>query len=335
MRKKHILAVTMTVILIATGVSVVPKAASAAEETVIYEDITVPVDGSAPTKGGYVFGGWCNDSNQVLEEKPTTQTAKAKWVPAYVLSVKAQINADSQKDDGKNSTLRLLTSVDSKHYKKVGFDIWLSNKTGEENKFKGDNGEETASAKVYKNVMVNNTSKEAKDVFGNVSESVAVYWLTDIDDEHDGTIIYVRPYWVTPDGTKVSGLARYVHVEDGYLGYITVPVNILDAKNLAAGGLDVTLDETLELVGIEDGRVLPQMQSNVTAGQEVTANDTIKLVGNATTVDKYHDGEVLYANLRFKKPNAEGENVTFTMRKGMFCDWQEIEKKVTVWDYTN
>ena len=287
--------------------------------------------GKAPIKEDYVFGGWYKKNGEAYEpmtanEAEEAEAAYAKFVPAYVLSVKAQNEAGVTADTD-NTSVRIITSLDSKQYKKVGFDIWLANK---KQLFKEDN---TAleTTRVYKGVMVGDTPKDANVLFGTASQYVGVWELTNIAKSNYNKIIYVRPYWITMDGTKVEGLAKYVHIEDDYKELISVPVNLLEedlASQVAAGALDVTYrnasNTILELVDVEAGRILPEMSSKYT-------DKTIKIVGNTNSeIGEYRSGECIYANLRFKKPTV---NTEFNMILGEFCDWNEQDVNVQkVWD---
>ena len=324
--------------MVFSSIMIIPKMVEAEEVKdgeIIYTDEYAIGDywseGKAPIKEDYVFGGWYKEIGDAYEpltanEAEETETAYAKFVPAYVLSVKAQNEAGVTADTPKTS-VRIITSLDSKDYKKIGFDIWLANK---KQLLKEDN---TAleTTRIYKGVMVGETPKDADVLFGTASNYVGVWELTNIAKSNYNKIIYVRPYWVTMDGTKVEGLAKYVHIEDDYKELISVPVNLLEedlASQVAAGALDVTYSNAsntiLELVDVEAGRILPEMSSKYT-------DKTIKIVGNTNSeIGEYRSGECIYANLRFKKPTV---NTEFNMILGKFCDWNEQDVNIQkVWD---
>ena len=324
--------------MVFSSIMIIPKMVEAEEVEggeIIYTDEYAIGDywreGKAPVKADHVFGGWYKKNGEVYEpmtanEAEKAEAAYAKFVPAYVLSVKAQNEANVTADTP-NTSVRIITSLDSKNYKKIGFDIWLANK---KQLLKEDN---TAleTTRIYKGVMVGETTKDADDLFGAASSYVGVWELTNIAKSNYNKIIYVRPYWITMDGTKVEGLAKYVHIEDDYKKLISVPVNLLEedlASQVAAGALDVTYSNTsntiLELVDVEAGRILPEMSSKYT-------DKTIKIVGNTNSeIGKYRSGECIYANLRFKKPTV---NTEFNMILGKFCDWNEQDVNIQkVWD---
>lgn len=340
----------LTALMVLVGIVSVPKVAEATEDKVgeiIYSDeydfSTLYADKVAPVKKDFVFGGWYTkkgDTYEPLTEAgaATAASAYAKFVPAYVLSVKAQ-NAENTTEEmtGTTST-RIITSVDSKNYQKVGFEIYLGN-GGTQLK---DDGEALETSRVYAGIKIGTSIKKtATEIFGTASKHVAVWELTDIMRENHNKIICVRPYWKTMDGTTVYGLTKYVHIEDDYKNYISVPVNLMTGETIAAGIMNMTYTaknasgEEVALTLVEDsnkmfeaGRLLPQMSYNSDkAGQ-------LKMVGHATTVGTEVTADGIYANIRFQKPD-EACTVTFTMTSGDFCDWNEKSvDTVKAWDIT-
>lgn len=321
------------------------------EEDVITENYWTENKKTAPVKEGYVFGGWFNKVETVTTNTETytsdngteyydplttvSGAAYAKFVPAQVLSVKAQngveegMNAITKAEDISESNpmwVRVMTAQDSKNYEKIGFDIYLANKTKPIDNADGDDILE--SNKVFEQVYVGDTLTDAEDIFGDAAHYVSVWKLAEINySGNAGKIIYVRPYWYTMDGTKVFGLAKYVHIEDDYLNYISVPVNLLGGEKIAAGAVNMTYvgDTALEMVGFEEGRIFSDMSYNY-------MGNTIKMIGNTDkAVDEYNLEETIYANLRFKEPNTTTE---FNITEGEFCGWDEvlITDMKKVWD---
>ena len=369
---KRMTAGVLAVGMIATGIAVYPEQADATETVdltgkVIYDETyqigDYWLDRKAPVKTGFVFGGWFTDATDGATDAekltsatdgttvktcvPLTKetidsnsddvidagvTAYAKFVPAEVLSVKAQnsegITQKTIEDisEANPMQIRVMTSMDSKNYAKVGFEMYLGNWRP----VYADDTEETPTEtnKFYDGIMVGEEAVKANSIFGGVSKYVSVWRLIDIDTPSNaGLIIYVRPYWETKDGTKVEGLAKYVHIEDEYMNYISVPINILnkeDAAKVAAGAVNMTYTnanagETVALTfkQVETGRLLPEMNSSHNG-------NVIKMVGNAKDVDTYNSDETLYANVRFIKPtDGTDVDVNFTMNMVQFCDWSE------------
>lgn len=340
MNKKRIFGILAVGMLVAE-IAMLPKQAEAVAvaHTVIYDNENYKIEdywnadsskSKAPVKEGYVFGGWYKEKSEsqymTADEAATAvtkgTTAYAKFVPAQVLSVKAQ-NLAGTTETTETTYVRVISSLDSKNYQKVGFDIWLANQV---QLFKDDETQTPLETdKIYDGLLVGKEKRHATEIFGGVSKYVSVWQLTGIDNCHFGKIIYVRPYWITMDGTKVEGLAKYVHIEDEYKGYISVPVNLLEKQEVAAGAISMTYDTDATFVEFEEGRMLPNMNY-----YHNEATNTIRMVGNLTAVDEYEAGESIYANIRFKKPSAA---TNFVMLQPQFCDWEEepvtIEK---VWD---
>ena len=168
--------------------------------------------------------------------------------------------------------------------------------------------------------------------------------IVNIADVNDENIIYVRPYWVTLDGTKVYGMSKYVHVVDGYQTnkYVSIPINVMTASKAAAGIATINYDSSkMSFVGMEKGRIFDD------AMEYSEANGTVKIVGNGATVDKYNADETLFANARFKlndgielySVNTNTNVMTrangyfdFTISNPDFSDWNENTVDAGAWN---
>lgn len=188
---------------------------------------------AVPSEDGYVFGGWCTkdgdtDSYTMLDQKSAAEAATdnsttvyAKFVPAYVMNVKAQVDSETGTKGGARGTkgsIRLVSTVDSKDYQKVGFQVILKTDKGTV-EVKQD-GQPLETTKVYNKILVSGETdvakaKEANECFGSVAKFFSVWKLEGISATSDAKIMEVTPYWYTPDGTKVLGNTKYVHMEDG------------------------------------------------------------------------------------------------------------------------
>lgn len=357
---KKITVSALTIAMLMIGVSVSGTEVEAA--TYPYEDqiqyvsaiqggfdaVDLYNNNQAPEKPGYVFGGWFSDGegkNQIISESVENGTTLyAKFVPAYVLSVKAQ----NYKDVNANSTsakLRLISSVDDDaHYQKVGFDIYFGNRT--------DTGyvANAEGTKVYSKITVN-TGEQSKSTyvpqqaFGDKAKYFSIAEIENIGSGSFKSTIYVKPYWVTEDGTKVYGLGKYVCVQDGIDGIISIPINLSTAQQIAAGEVKISYPENLtcyvdaeknEKGYVAGSRLLKEMAINIDENQH-----TITCVGNAESVSA---GDLaansdLYVSLRFKA--ASGQTVTvgqdrlkFTIQSTDFCTWgeQTVDMSNFVWD---
>ena len=295
---------------------------------------------TAPVKEGYVFGGWYADDKGATplreESAATATTAYAKFVPAYVLSVKAQVSY--AKTDGKSS-IRLVSSVDSDQYAKVGFDVLLANRVDVATS-KGKLETTTVYGKLQVKVSDTKTEEyEANQVFGLQAKKFSVWRLDGFADSRNSMIVNVTPYWITLDGTKVEGIAKYVHVEDGEKGYISVPVHVQDDKALAAGVLTMSYPDSLEVKDVEfcnvDGALVPKTEldySDDGAG-------TITFVANAANVDENFATDGIYANVRFTVKSGStyegvgsGVFLPFEVTASHFSNWNEEQVNIQAWD---
>lgn len=335
---KKITAGLLAVSVAVSGMIVVPRtvcAEESIEDKVIYDssytmsEYWSTGEKRVPIKEGYVFGGWYEDEgNTPLKEAPADSSIKtyAKFVPAYVLSVKAQIESGVVENDGKPTSIRIVSSVDGNAYKNVGIEIRLNNII---------EMQAPEATKVYDGIMVEGETepRQAEDIFGTVSRYLSVWRLDKILDKNDSKLIYVRPYWTTVDGTKVEGLAKYIHVEDSYKKLVSVPVNLMTGEAVAAGALKVTCnDDRFEFYDVETGRLFTEMDHNAVDTKNV------KIVGNAAEVNQQKNADGLYANIRFKlKDGADfeggkGEFLKFTVTGESFCDWDEKTISINAWD---
>lgn len=335
---KRVTAGFLSASLVMTGTFVLPKTIEAAEDdTVVYEEMTMET-GTVPVKPGYLFGGWYNDNagkNAVKEGETPTGTTYAKFVPSYVLSVKAQVDAGTAAADGKLTNMRILTSVDSVDYQYVGVQVGLGNK----------NVTEYRTTKTYNNLLIGSgesaTKSAATEVFGTASKYFAAWKLPNIADVNDKKIVYVRPFWITMDGTKVYGLAKYVHVEDSYNNYVSIPINLMsEADTVAAGFAKMEYNsDDLEFVEVENGRV-----SNDEMAENHSVAGIVKIVGNEAEIGTYSAEESLFANVRFKLKNpgslytTDENNInkrqkffSIGISDAQFKDWDEASVNADVW----
>ena len=128
------------------------------------------------------------------------------------------------------------------------------------------------------------------------------------------SLFSLRPYWITLDGTKVEGAAKYVHIEDEYLNLISVPVNLSSVEGVAAGTVTMSYDQNLTLYGCEKGRLLTAMRFWNNA-----ENNEIRMIGNASELNEDVRADGILANIRFKKPEA---STAFTIN-GTFMKWDK------------
>lgn len=346
---------------ILSGISVLPMTADAAAYgTGGYEDKII-YDGSysikeywtadsatrkAPKKDGYVFGGWYADDQGATPLKETeaaeevakeTPTAYAKFVPAYVLSVKAQNSQGVEEGHTDPANIRLVSSVDCENYAKVGFDVILANKVD----VATATNTVLETTTVYSKLQAGETMyDDASKVFGSLSKKFSVWRLDGFANTKDSIIVNVTPYWITLDGTKAEGVGKYLHIEDGYKKYISVPVYLQSDGILAAGALQMTYPS--DILTVKDVEFCNQ-EGALLEKAELTYRDdgagTIQFVANAATLNKSFATDGIYANVRFTVSGSysgvgTGTFLDFTVSGESFCDWDEkdVTESVSAWD---
>ena len=161
---------------------------------------------------GYVFAGWyydeaCASSPVSTSRKTLEDGAKvyAKFVPETVLSVKGQ----SRYTEGNTSKidLRLVTTVDSFQYREVGFVV--TNRAGTPKTYKQQ----------YVFASLNAAGiKYAPEFFNACSIRFGTINISGITVSGEGVdpnrVIPVQAYWITKDGTRVTGPARTIKMSD-------------------------------------------------------------------------------------------------------------------------
>lgn len=323
---KKIFAGSLAVMVVMTGLSITTKAAS---DSVMYKSLSMEDywgdEKVAPVEKGYVFAGWYGSES---EEQPLTECANgnayAKFVPATVLSVKTQANAENVeakelKNVATGETLRVLSSVDSGKYQKVGFKVLFGTK-----EIDAGTNEYT---KVYNNLTYVGKDGEvdtttAAAVFGgSVSRYFFAADIVNIAKVNYSNQIYVCPYWVTLDGTTVYGQASNVFLEDHCAdkNYYRASVNLFGDQDVAAGKVTVTYNsDQFEVVDVVNGRLFKgEIESNKdTAG-------TVTIVGNASRVSEHEKASDLLMTVRFTKKSGVTDNLKFTNFESQFCDWNE------------
>lgn len=299
---------------------------------------------TADENAEYLFGGWYflggNDENDDVMLCPVSDDNLsyvvggveyydqyglyfAKWVPASILSVKAQNTAGVTGDSASTNT-RILSAVDSLDYNEVGFEIKLNN-----NKDLG----ELKTTKVYDKLIGSGNTYTANQIFGSGATHFVVWRLNGIEKDNFEKIIYVRPYWVTADGVTVKGLAKYVHVEDEYNKYISVPVNlnVLSKDEVAAGVFEISYPDGLTLVEdkVEIGRVFGEMEF-------ADKGSSVKFAANVVDINENVLANDIYVNLRFTVDSGSVAHASYNFEiQGTpdFCDNTENKKdEFDIWD---
>ena len=160
--------------------------------------------------GDYIFAGYYKEAEcKTPVSGKTTDTVYAKYVPSKVLSVKAQLKADTTASSA-NTNLRLVSTVDSLNYKAVGFEVYY-------------NGAEKPivikSTTVYKRIVASAESGVDYNYGSKVIDTESEYFITatlvNINKNNFDNGFYIKPYWKTLDGTTVYGEGKYITVNNG------------------------------------------------------------------------------------------------------------------------
>lgn len=296
---------------------------------------------------GYLFGGWYNkttdnsyDPIETADELSTAETSGmvvAKFVPAQTLSVKCQNWAGTAKGDG-DVIVRVISAVDSTNYSGYGFVISkiVDGTETPLGTYTSVDSNEVYSKFNYYAKAEDTTPTETyvpSDLFGSAANYFTSCTVGRIPPESHGTIICIKPFWVTLDDVKVYGLSKFAHVEDGYLGYVNVPVNLnilSETNGAAAGMLSVKSENGLTFLSAEteDGKVFDEMDFYET--EDVEGNTIIKCVGNTSVVSEETEKteKDVYINLKFQRTQTndapeKGVFYKFSVTDEEFCDSQE------------
>lgn len=264
----------------------------------------------------WVFAGWFNDENCtdfVTSDEKTEATGEkyAKFVSADVLSVKCQILNGTTKDSEKTS-MRLVTTVDGLDYTKVGFDIAVGEKTAD-----------IEMTTVYKKITANDGEvvfEYNPTDFDSNATYFATVTLTNIPKSGFEKGIFIKPYWVTVDGTKVYGVERYARVEDEWENIVNVPVRVYTDCDVAAGHIKVTYDkDKYTYAGTENGDIGDVFDEMYVADD---SKGTVSCVGNTEKAENTKaDGMIV--NLRFKAISGTITSETFSVTDESFANEDE------------
>lgn len=304
---------------------------------------------------GYLFGGWYAQNGNIFTAIQTLKELEAakenddihivaKFVPAQTLSVKCQnwagTNAES---DG--VVVRVISAVDSTNYSSYGFviskiidgtEILLGT-------YSSKNSNEVYSKFNYYTSAEDDTPDVfvPGDLFGDAAEYFTSCTVGYVPKSAHASIICIKPFWVTLDGTTVYGLSKFAHVEDGYKGYVNVPVNLnmlSEANDACAGYLTVKCESTeLTFLGVETGVEYGKIFDEMEVYE--TEDGTIRCVGNTSDIANRTESDI-YINLKFQRDTVsdipiKGVFHLFYVTDEMFCD-SEINyiprEEVDVWN---
>lgn len=316
-----ILALVLSVGMVGTGNRIEKTVVAAENDTVIYEKMDISsyreTIYTAPYKEGYVFGGWYKGDNDMepIGDKVTGGEAYAKFVPEEVLQVYCQ-NTDGTAKRTDKTNVRLVTSVDSTMYKKIGFDIEVYGTGKTQYNFE--------TSVVYRKIVIASGS-DAISIndsrhFSKASRYYVTVRMINIPNKGFDTPFLIKPYWITQDGTKVYGVDRVARVRNGYDGSFSVPVRVDNAdKKIVAGLMNVEYDyKKLRFEGYDEGELLSDC-----IGQDNNGVIKILVSDNEVAQDVKAQGILVILNFIVRDYDTEEEQFNFKVTTAQFCDSYE------------
>lgn len=208
-------------------------------EVAYYSDISpyrTSTGYTAPMRRGHIFSGWYQDYSCTIPIGTSVDSgaAYAKFVPEDVLSTKAQISNSYTASGNTYRSIRFITSVDSLDYSRIGFKLEIDGKTYD-----------CASDKVYSKLYAIGASSGVvmkftpQSTFSDVSTHFKTWTYTYIPESDFGTKINALPYWITQDGTYVTG--------DGDVKSINLGITAAKMKSSS----ELTVSSVSELWNVE------------------------------------------------------------------------------------
>ena len=273
----------------------------------------------------WIFAGWFTDDacKQALKNDAVVGTTYyAKYVPSEVLSVKCQVKEGTTADSTTKSAMRLVSTVDSLDYKRVGFEVYF-------------NGAETPvivnTTKVYKRIVAKAGGIDydfGAKIFDTQSEYFVTATLVNISTANFDKGFFIKPYWETLDGTLVYGVERYARVEDSYLNIVNVPVRLYTDTEVTTGAFSVSYDaDNFEYISDGYGTSNTPAYTNGTVFDEITVSES-STAGVLTCVGQSSSASIAdgtYAHLRFQmlNPTTAPKNNVFTIDSESFINSTE------------
>ena len=283
----------------------------------ITENMTAP----KPTTEGketYIFAGYfAEETCETPITETTSEKVYKKFVPAEIMSVKAQVTKGTKIDSDKTD-MRLVTTVDGLDYKEVGFDVYFNGATTPVN---------AKTTTVYNRIVAadnGNAFGYSPEAFNADSDYFTTVNLVNIANKNFDKTFFIKPYWKTLDGTKVYGMSRITRVSDSYNGIVNIPVRLYTDNIVNAGLFNVDFSEyanILEYKGYDNGDVFASVE---------VANNTENAIVTVTTPTQVSGADSMVANLRFqvKVGQIVPSNMTFAVTGDFGTAIASVEHKV-------
>lgn len=283
-----------------------------------------------PEKKGYVFAGWYKDEacTEVLNEEAANSAASAwaKFVPEEVLGTKAQISNEytNTTTQAKCRSIRFVTSVDSLQYAEVGFDISYT-LNGRGINVRG------ASDQVYTKLYAIGAGSGTplkytpQDAFCEASGYFKAWTIHNIPGTDYGVEIVATPYWITEDGTTVTGAWAEKTIQMGLLAAELKSSDTLVSSNYNAimsdikqpfDSFDTTNWNYTPQGGYTDGKYY--YQAFLQSPKEAEKDECLE-ANNKVCIAKYDMTGVLLQKVFIEEPSLNHANdITYNSRLGCF-----------------
>lgn len=174
-----------------------------------YEVSSYKKTGTAPERPGVIFAGWFSDSAKTVPYKENEGTAYAKFIDKAVLTVKAQVTDKKEPTDPRN--LRFISTLDSVAYAEAGFKI----------SYNGIAVTQPVHC-AYREMTANKGRIVylPSDICSD-SAFFTTFTITNIPFSVGKIPFRVTAYYITLDGTTVTGEERLVYIENNALTAVT------------------------------------------------------------------------------------------------------------------
>lgn len=234
---------------------------------------------------GYLYAGLFKSDSTELSKSDAIRTPEegtsyiAKFVPAGVLTAKAQVSGALLKDETlAESSIRFVTTIDSLSYKEVGFSVARTKDDGTVVELVDP---ETITEYVYTKLY----AVDATDTTGGTidyeptdihpcSIYFKAYTITGVPSDFYNADLTVIPYWVTYDGVKVEGLTAIKTVNLGR-AWIYVDAEATESAQLG------TYNAPYTTIGGAVGHVT-KLEPTVIVKNDMTMSETVTISRNVT-----------------------------------------------------
>lgn len=307
---------------------------------------------------GYIFAGWYAETDKVVTDSVTGQeyfegspltsligytgtTVQALFVEQSVLGVKGQIaiidgddnvnvaNLDASAEDAATANLRLVTSVDTKKYASVGFEVSYTYNNSPQS------GESITNFVYPYLTYVDGEGKDETllpyEVFSERSKYFKACTLSGIPIDAFDMEVSVNTFWTTVDGAKVYGSEAVIKtVQEGV--YHTYEAGVDEtADGVTKATYYKVLEAALDAVKADTKTVTLFKDAEVASDTEISGTVTItNLSGKDVTL--YRVSDLTSANM-FSVASGGKLNILGAQdEESIVLDGNQVSAEVTLVD---